>query len=233
MKKFLKLIPVLTFFCIFIAGVIGLLVPFDFENFSYGKIESKSGQVLTLNVDAKDNFEDVNIVIELTYKMGFSSSKDDQIEINSINLYKGKNEIEFENKIAYIPKVKSVKLTLNNGNTFYIYNNTFFSGINWTFICLIIVGFFGCAICYGISKSKKKDIEIETKNRKSFNERIKEAFSPVADTINTLKKTYEESQRKVYNEEKIKRVTCPYCKGKYNSNEDRCPHCGAPPEPCD
>ena len=52
---------------------------------------------------------------------------------------------------------------------------------------------------------------------RNFEERIKEAFKP-AEPV----------------EKKSERITCHYCKCKYDADKhSKCPNCGAPPEPED
>ncbi len=248
MKKLLRLIPVSVFVCIFLAGIIGLLIPFEFENFSYDNPVAKNNSLLntyTVSFDIDNEtdktFENVVVTINYSTRQGFSSFENFETEITT-NLAKDDNEIIFSHittgNASSFSKINSVKLTFTNGKCFEIYStNALFAGINWIFTCLCIVGFFGSAVFIAIYLSKRKENEFEEKDTRTFNEKIRQAFMPVADTINTLKKTYEESKRNIENgnnmEPKPKKVTCPYCKGKYSSTEDKCPHCGAPPEPCD
>lgn len=242
MKKFLRNIPLVLCICLLIAGIIGLLIPFDFENFSFDKATSnatypKMDYLISFDIDNSSEEEYEDVIISITYKTKSGHSyKIENTEIRR-NLNKDDNEITFShsstNSTSTLVDVTNVKLTLNNGKSFEIYNRSpLFSGINWVFNCLIIVGFFGGAICFALGISKRR-AEIEQEDRKkSLNERIKEAFTPVVDTINTIRKTYEDNINN--NEEnKVYKITCPYCKGKYDSTEGKCPHCGAPPEPYD
>ncbi len=253
MKKFFSLIPVSIFSFILLVGIIGLIIPFNFEKFSYDSPEPHANQTLnTYNVsfdidnNSNETFNNVTITINYSTKILNSSKlniftyENSEIKINSYNLKEDENTVVFthtakNNKYCSFNKINSVKLTLDNGRTFEIYSSpAIFSGINWIFCGMIVVGFFGSAIFVAINISKNKQQEFEEKDNTSFNERVRKAFLPIADTINTLRQTYNESKHNIENPEpKPKKVTCPYCKGKYSSTEDKCPHCGAPPEPCD
>lgn len=248
MKKFLKSLPIIILSCILIAGVIGLIVPFDFENYSYSEVNSNSKYLsnsYNINFEIEnDSDKDIgNVTILITYNTRTSSGiKTENVKLENMFLKKGDNKISFSHNSetsSTFKEISSIQLMINEEKPFTIYSGpTIFSGVNWTFITMIIISFFGLVIVNAINKSRKKEEEINEGNRKTLNERIREAFTPVADTINTIKKTYEDSQKRINNqnetdEKPVKKITCPYCKGKYASTEDKCPHCGAPPEPSD
>lgn len=243
MKKFFKLLPFIAFAFVLLVGIIGLIIPFEFENFSYKDISPKSismsGTSAHFEIEnhTDNTYNNVEVTINFTVRTNNHSYTSHSTSIYC-SLHEDENDLIFaytpEERFSTIYKINSVKLTLDNGKSFEIYKIPLFGGVNWLFICLCIVGFFGCAICVAVSLFSKKKAEFQESNTKTFNERVREAFAPIADTINTIKQTYNESKTRIETEnEKPKKVTCPYCKGKYSSTEDKCPHCGAPPEPCD
>lgn len=251
MKRFFSLLLTSVFIVIFLVGVIGLIIPFNFEKFSYDQPTTHNNKASTnyaikfdIDNNADEDFENVILNIKYITNSGFSSYNTFEKEIVT-TLKKEDNEITFlhtEGKASTLYKIESIDVTMPNGDKFKIYSGTtLLAGINAIFFGLTVVGFFGSAISIAISLSKKKKEEFEETDTRTFNQKIRDAFAPVADTINTLKQTYEESKRNIQNnntnnkeeEPKPKKITCPYCKGKYSSTEDRCPHCGAPPEPCD
>lgn len=249
MNKFLRTLLLTIFICTFLVGVIGLIIPFDFEKFSYDNPTSNNNGYtykISFDIDNDSDKEYKNVIVKINYttKQNFISYQNHEIEVTT-DLKEDDNEIFFSHSsndiTSSFSKINSVKLTFEDGRSFQIYSKSgLVAGINWTFTCLCIVGFFGTAIVSAISLFRKKEYEFKERDTRSFNEKIRSAFMPVADTINTLKKTYEESKRNIENssnnkteEIKPKKITCQYCKGKYSSTDDKCPHCGAPPEPCD
>ena len=87
----------------------------------------------------------------------------------------------------------------------------------WTYLGMVIIGFYGNVIyiAWLVNRIKKEKKRLRDE---AFEKSIRQAFVPVAN--NTSK-------------EENKKITCKYCKSKYDKNESKCPNCGAPPEPCD
>lgn len=81
---------------------------------------------------------------------------------------------------------------------------------------MIVVGFYG-NVLYIVWLIHRIKVEKHRKQHEAFEKSIRQAFAPVANN----------------NKEENKKVTCKYCKSKYDKSEDKCPNCGAPPEPCD
>lgn len=233
--KSIRTLCVIVCSCVLLVGIIGLIIPFDFENFYYKDV-SKLGQshssIVNINIYNKSHtrYNDVIIKIKYSAKKSFSSSESHTIIIDHQNLKEEHNSVVFTHSStssSTFDKINSIELTLDNGRTFKIYeHNSIFSGINFLFLCFCLFGFFGLVACFAVYAYLKKMATFADAKIKNFTKKIQEVFTPI------IKQKSEEETYSTTNT-KVKKVTCSYCKSKYDSHEDKCPHCGAPPEPCD
>ena len=233
MKRTKSKIFFFIFLAVFVTGIILLAIPFNWEKYSY---TNSPAQMITgsdkygfrFSVDIKNEtgkeLENVEVRINYSYREDmqvypaievFKNVDIDESETFQITLEKN------DFGLATFKQIDSVTITLDNGEgkSFKIYQGTLFSGPNWAYISMVIVGFFASVISFISWKHDPNKFATQETNsredlknsRSTFEERIKEAFAP--------------------EKQKSDKVVCPYCKCKYNSEKfDKCPNCGAPPE---
>lgn len=231
MKKNTSKLAFFVFLFVLIAGIVLLAIPFDYEKFYYNDVTFKTtGNGITSGFNgsfsiincADEDFEDVTIEFDYEVEHNFNDVYH-SMKIENFKLEKGSNTINFthtENdySIYILDDISNVKITLSNGKTIEIGKDIFFTGSNWYFLGMIIIGFicsFIAFIFWKIAPKTKSRLESISKGFRNFEERVKEAFSPVV----------EEKEEK-----ENKKFVCKYCKVQYDSSLDKCPHCGAPPE---
>ena len=232
MKKNTAKISFFISLVVLIAGAILLAIPFDYEKFyqesfdyktfGNGTISGFDGYVEIVN-KSDDIFEDVTV--EFEYVVGHNYDRFTKtIKLENVVLSKGLNEISFRHQennysIYRLEDVNNVKLILKNGKVINVGNGSLFSGSNFYFLGMFIIGVIGSIvslIAWKVNpKVEERLKEEELRTGKTFEERIKEAFTPIV-----IEKEVKEN----------KKYVCPYCKVQYDASLDKCPHCGAPPE---
>jgi len=84
-------------------------------------------------------------------------------------------------------------------------------------VSITIIGFMISSVSLILYKTADKFSNINLKT--NLEERIKRAFQPfISNSLN--------EDKPVENE----KITCKYCKSRFDKSYDKCPHCGAPPE---
>ena len=230
------------FLGIFLVGLIGLAIPFDYEKYSYSvNSVSKNSNVsenshtvtFTINLLNSGSLDDALLQVDFSYKLnGKSISK--TVHTEQVKLKKGLNSFKIEfsgydwGNIIF-NGVDGVKIHFSNNSSIKLYTNPLFSNQNLAFFSCIIVGLITGAITLILWKTSNKvflntDVEstsytIENsigRSIKTFEEKIKEAFTPVVDETKSKQK---------------EKLMCNYCKCIFDyEKHDKCPHCGAPPE---
>ena len=231
-KRFLLLFFI--FLAVAIIGAIGLALPADYETFSYSNTFSTQltgweyGFELEFNIKNKTNTDYSNAEVTVTYEVEHmlqdkTCSKTiiiDNIEKNDTVQVKFKHE-ETSHGIYSFDGFESITIKID-GKTYDVYKDSLLVGPNWYFFGMAFIGFIGgfvFFILWRCSNKKFIDPEFES-NVKSISESIKTAFEPLTKATNEPKK--------------IEKTTCQYCKCKYDGEKhDKCPNCGAPPEPKD
>ena len=218
---------------VLIAGVILLAIPFSYEKFymsdfsfkTFGNLSASGFDgTVTIENETDEDFDNVTVEFDYTVKNGFNVYTK-QTKITGVSLKEGSNKITFryqenEYSIYRLEDVSNVKLTFKNGKVVNAGDGSLFSGSNFFFAGMIIVGVIGSVVCLIMWKvapkvdAKFKEEEEET--GKTLEERIKDAFAPLIEGKNEVKEK--------------KKYICPYCKVQYDADLDKCPHCGAPPE---
>ena len=233
-----------NFLGIFLFGLIALLVPFNYENYSYSfstkdvsyltnysqNTHTLSFKVTIDDIANQEKFATVSIKFEYIFKDKIKEASVERL----IPFSSGKNKISFSYTgegygFASNLEIKGIKLKYSDGVITDIYENPLFSTPNLGFMSMAIIGFIVGFIFFILWKTSGKvyiDSKEETFNTsfgntisqsiKTFEERIKEAFQPV---------------KKESNPKQNQKLTCNYCKCIFdNEKHDKCPHCGAPPE---
>ncbi len=231
MKNTKMKIMFFIFLVVFAAGVILLTLPFNFENYTIASYKytnftgwEESGFNATVYIDNKtsETQENVSLIIDYVVEHMLEETKC-SIELKNVTLNPGENEFNFTYKINDhgfydLEKIETIYITLSDGTHMAIKDNSLFSGPNWYFLGMVIIGFFGSAvslIMWKVLPKVQNKFENASESFTSFTEKVKEAFKPL---------TEDKSQKEE------KKYYCGYCKCTFDSKYDKCPHCGAPPE---
>ena len=234
MKKKRYLVLFLFFLVVAIVGIIGLAIPTRYENFSYNNVFAtdlglgKYGFNLEFDIINKTDDDFSNIDLHVSYKVEHQFQE--KVETTTLHI----DELEDEDFVTVTFKheesdfgiynfagFESIKLVVNN-TEYDVYSDSMLVGPNWYFFGMTLIGFiagFVFFIFWKISDKKFIDPQFES-NIKTIEESIKNAFEPLTKVSNEPKKA--------------EKITCSYCKCKYDGEKhDKCPNCGAPPEPRD
>ena len=229
------------FLAIFVVGIIGIIIPFDFEDYSYSvKTSSISGtypsykihiEIEISNSGDKKGYAVVQSEINYHFK---GENEDVTVHSDPFVLKEGLNVITFDYTgddwgSPLFKGVEDVKIFFDDDTSITIYSNPFFAKQNLAFFSCILIGFIAGAVTLILWKASGK----------VFVNPVEESFgNTIGNTINNTMKTFEERIKEAFkpvNEEtKVKqneKLTCSYCKCKFDGEKyDKCPHCGAPPE---
>lgn len=219
------------FLTVLVVGIVLILIPFNSEKFVIASCDydtfvnnNRSGFDATVCIDNKTNKiqENVSIEIEYTVEHMFDETTH-SVTINNVALNPGENEIEFTYEINdfgiySLGDIENVYINLSDGRCLTAEEDSFFTGPNWYFIGMIVIGFFGSfvsLVMWKVAPQIEKKFGNASESFTNFAERVKEAFKPLTEEKN------EKEDKKYY---------CGYCKCTFDSKYDKCPHCGAPPE---
>lgn len=234
MKKKRYLVLFLFFLVVAIVGICGLAIPFAYEDFSYSNAFAtdlglgKYGFNLEFNIENNTDTDFSNLEVDISYKVEHQFQEKvcnitltiDELDEDEMAVLSFKHE-ESDLGIYNFAGFESIKIYVN-GSTYDVYADSLLVGPNWYFFCMALIGFiagFVFFIFWKISDKKFIDPQFES-NIKSIEESIKSAFEPLTKTSTEPKKA--------------EKITCSYCKCKYDGEKhDKCPNCGAPPEPRD
>lgn len=223
------LIPFFACLVILVVGIIGLIFPkststLSFYNVDYSRHTGMNqygfDAFLTIENKTDTDFEDVSITID--YVVDHQGNYITETITFVLDLDKGENDTSFTYNqsnfgIYILDKIEKITFSYK-GNSYEILEKTLINQASWGFIACAVIGFIGAVVSLFIWLTSNQEFVNPAEERlKNFEERIKEAFKP-AEPI----------------ENKTERITCHYCKCKYDSDKhSKCPNCGAPPEPKD
>ena len=229
------------FLAVFVVGVIGMIIPFDFESYSYSVDNVSAINVypdthrVSFDIKLLNSGSTGPAVLQVSFRYRFEGETENvTVHSDIVSLKPGLNTISITYKDddwgpVSFRDVDYLRIQFASGEDFAIYQNPFFAGPNFTFFALTVIGFIVSAVSFILWKNSGKifvnpveesfgtSIGTTISNTmRTFEERIKEAFKP----------TNEETSSKPK-----EKLTCSYCKCKFDGEKnDKCPHCGAPPE---
>ena len=244
-KKSLKFkILFFIFLAVFVVGIIGIAIPFDFEDYSYFVKASSTSAYPSYKIQVEielsysGNKEEYALLqVDFNY---YFEGKAENVTVHSdpFLLKEGLNVITFNYTgddwgAPLFKGVENLRIFLEDDSSIAIFSNPLFAKQNLAFFSCIIISFIAGAVTLILWKASKKvfvdPVEesigstISTtigssigNTMRTFEERIKEAFAPV---VNESKPKQKE------------KLICNYCKCSFDGDKyDKCPHCGAPPE---
>ncbi|MBQ9792942.1 MAG: hypothetical protein IJW32_04295 [Clostridia bacterium] len=225
-KKFF--IPLFICLAFLIVGVIGILVPAQTIDFSYTFTvttytdfdHSGFDAFITIKNNTDEDLEDVSLTVY--YVVNDVGNYFNETATIILDLDQGENGTSFSYKqegLGIYDLEKIEKITFDyNGTTYEVKQKSSQFLSNWGFIACCVIGFIGSSVSFVLwLTSNKKFVNPAEERLRTFEERIKEAFKP-AEPV----------------EKKSERITCHYCKCKFDADKhSKCPNCGAPPEPKD
>ncbi len=232
-KKRSFLILSIFFLIIFIIGVSALIIPHEFENFSYS---DATGTIITKNhdddfdvsfkINNKSNQDFTNFKLYIKYSsQDFHFKKETrEVTIDVDSLESGETKvIDFSfrrgpldiSSMYTFGGIELVEIQTDSRNI-TVYADSMLIGPNWYFFGMTVIGFFGSFVMFIFWKTSDKQYKNPVEeNIKSFTQRIQESFQPIIEN----------------SKPKDERIVCHYCKCKYDGlKHNKCPNCGAPPE---
>jgi len=233
-----RFIPSLVFFAIAVLGVILFLtsvsntnLTYTLSNVNYVKniTYSQSGFNLSFEIsNMSDEDETVDIDVIFYSKKGTVESKHTKT-FTDFNLKCGQNRISFsylEDGVGTTySRFENVTITFDDGDkiTLQEYEDT---GLKtFLYFGLIIIGVIGTFVSLIVAIAAPKLAKLRDGTYTRWSTRIKDIF-----TNNSDNNQEEVIIHDNFNNEVDKKFTCPYCNCQYSKDNDKCPHCGAPPE---
>lgn len=232
-KKKSFLVISIFFAIIFAIGIIGLIMPQNYENFSYSNLEDtiftennddNFDVSFTLNNNSDKSFYDFKVYIKFTSSDVHFNEKDREITLDVDSLEAGESiDLKFSFRkdpdevgtLYTLGSIKHIEIQTET-ESITIYPKSILIGPNWYFFGMTVIGFIAGFLCFTLWKTSDKQYKDPVEeNIKSFTQRIQESFQPIIEN----------------SKPKDERIVCHYCKCKYDGlKHNKCPNCGAPPE---